>query len=246
MSSLQAFPHNGNLVVDSRSIAMDLGIQHRNLLVTIEKHLSVIQERFGQVAFETQTVVNSVGAVNESRIAYLTEAQATFVGTLSRNTDRVIAFKANLVQAFMAAKERFQTPSVSKQTLALPPHLEALEVAKSVRQIHDELSDIDPRLSQILIDRAMQTVQPLLASATQPEVKLSGCVEIAESLGFSVGKEQSTLGKAVAKAWRDAYGAEPQQLKRECGGAMRSLKVYPGDDPVIAATIREFYGERVE
>jgi prophage antirepressor-like protein len=125
----------------------------------------------------------------------------------------------------------------------LPPHQEAKEVAETIVYIQDYLAQTDPRLAQILIDRAMQTVQPLLMSSA-PEVKLSGSVEIAELLGLSVGKEQSTLGRTVAKAWRDAYGTEPQEVKRECGGAMRKLKVYPTDEPIVIAAIKEFYSDR--
>lgn len=125
----------------------------------------------------------------------------------------------------------------------LPPHIEARQVAESVVYIHENLGDVDPRLAQILIDRAMQTVTPLLPSSN-PEPKLSGAVEIAQSLGFNVGKEQSTLGKAIAKAWRNAYNADPQEVRRECGGAMRKLKVYPSDDPIVLATIKEFYSDR--
>lgn len=131
----------------------------------------------------------------------------------------------------------------AKEQPKLPPHQEVREVAETIVYVHENLSDIDPRLAQILIDRAMQTVQPLLPSA-EPTVKLAGAVEIAEGLGFSVGKEQSSLGKAVAKAWREAYETEPQEVKRECGGAMRKLKVYPSDDPVVVATIKEFYCDR--
>ena len=125
----------------------------------------------------------------------------------------------------------------------LPPHKEAEEVSECVLHIHENLADIDPRLAQILIDRAMQTVQPLaLPDVNKP--RLAGAVEIAEGLGFPVGKEQSSLGKAVAKSWRDAYESDPQESKRECGGAMRKLKVYPIGDPVVIATIKDFYAER--
>lgn len=164
-----------------------------------------------------------------------------------------LAFKSR-----KAAAERFQDwvfhevlPQIratgkydrTQEKPALPPHQEAKEVAETIVYIHEYLAGTDPRLAQILVDRAMQTVQPLLPSSTQ-EAKLSGAVELAGNLGFSVGKEQSTLGKAVAKAWRDAYGSDPQEVKRECGGAMRKLKVYPSDDPIVIATIKEFYADR--
>jgi phage regulator Rha-like protein len=69
--------HDGTLVVDSRLIAERLFIQHRNLLETLKKYQSEIEKAFGQVAFETETVTNSAGAVNETKFALLTEPQAT-------------------------------------------------------------------------------------------------------------------------------------------------------------------------
>ena len=132
-------------------------------------------------------------------------------------------------------------PTVRPQAPALPLHIEAREISECILAIHENLADIDPRFAQILMDRAMQTAMPLAIGPTEP--KLSGVVEMAEVLGYRVGKEQGTLGKEAAKAWRNAYGTEPQAVKRECGGAMRSLKVYPSDDPVIIATIKGFYSE---
>jgi hypothetical protein len=87
----------------------------------------------------------------------------------------------------------------------------------------------------------MQTVMPLgLPSA--PEPTLAGAVEIATGLGFKVGKEQSQLGKAVARAWREAGNGEPLKAKRECGGAMRPISVYPTNDPTVIVAIKTFYG----
>lgn len=126
----------------------------------------------------------------------------------------------------------------------LMPHEEALQVAQSVKGIHDTLADIDPRLAQVCIDRAMQTIpsyQPLLPTDSSI---LSGAVEIATNLGYKVGKEESQLGRAVAKAYRDAGLGEPQSVKRECGGAFRSMKVYPASEPVVIAVIHDFYKRR--
>ena len=126
---------------------------------------------------------------------------------------------------------------------ALPPHQEAREVAETIVYIHEHLAKTDVRLAQILIDRAMQTVQPIPAfPGASP--RMAGAVEIAERLGFKVGKEQTTLGRVAAKAWRLAHKAEPLVSERECGGAMRPLKVYPMDDPAVIKAIREYYQAR--
>jgi hypothetical protein len=130
---------------------------------------------------------------------------------------------------------------VASAPTQLPYHKEALEVSECIVGIHDNLGNLDPRLAQILIDRAMQTVMPV-ALPGAPEPSLAGAVEIATGLGFRVGREQSSLGKAVAKAWREATGTEPQKAKRECGGAMRNISVYPINDPAVVVAIKTFYG----
>ena len=140
----------------------------------------------------------------------------------------------------------FEDWLMKKQASApkLMPHEEALQVAQSVKGIHDTLADIDPRLAQICIDRAMQTIpayQPLLSGDSSV---LSGAVEIATNLGYKVGKEESQLGRAVAKAYRDSGLGEPQSAKRECGGGFRAMKVYPGNEPVVITAIHEFYEKR--
>ncbi|BAY23918.1 2OG-Fe(II) oxygenase [Calothrix sp. NIES-2100] len=101
---LSVVEHSGVLVVDSRLIAEDLGIQHKNFLATLDKYIDEIEEDWGQVAFETETVTNSVGASNSVKYALLTEPQATLLMTYSRNTERVRQCKRHLVKAFEKAK----------------------------------------------------------------------------------------------------------------------------------------------
>ena len=103
-TDITAFSRGGELVVDSRLIAERLGIKHENFMQTIKKHGYRIEKRFGQFRFETGTVRNSVGAVNETIYVLLTEPQATALMTFSRNTEEVIECKLDLVQAFEKAK----------------------------------------------------------------------------------------------------------------------------------------------
>lgn len=119
MSNLTVIEMQGSLVVDSRLIAQDLGIKHKNLFQNIRNHQTAI-EYFGQLMFETETVKNSVGASNEQAFCYLNEEQATFVMTLSRNTPKVIKCKQNLVKAFSEAKKLINDKFVPTcQTMAL-------------------------------------------------------------------------------------------------------------------------------
>ncbi len=104
MSNLSVIEYNGQNVVDSRLIAEELGIEHKNFLATIRKYETEVME-FGHLAFETRTVQNSVGAVNKEVFCYLNEQQSTFLMTLSRNTPKVVGCKKALVEAFSKAKQ---------------------------------------------------------------------------------------------------------------------------------------------
>ena len=106
MNNLIAIVNQGDtLVVDSRLIAERLGVGHsdwyRNIVL---KYQTETEQAFGHLRFESGTVTNSVGAVNTVKFALLTEDQATFLMTLSRNTPEVVACKATLVKSFSEAK----------------------------------------------------------------------------------------------------------------------------------------------
>ena len=96
---------DGKVVVDSRLIARELGIKHKNFLATIDKYREEIEEDWGQFAFKTETVTNSVGASNTAKYALLTEPQATLLMTYSKNTEKVRICKRKLVKAFESAKQ---------------------------------------------------------------------------------------------------------------------------------------------
>lgn len=151
--------------------------------------------------------------------------------------------KGKQIRLYFLECEKIAITATQTPVLA-PRHPEeaAKSVADAIDFVHQKISSRDPRIAQILIDHAMRGID-VLALPAKPQ--LSGCVEIANRLGYKVGKEESTLGKHVAKCWREAYnGTEPQIAERECGGAMRGLKLYPIDDPVVIAAIKEFYSKR--
>lgn len=95
---------DGELLVDSRLVAEILDIQHKNVLANINKYLTLIEE-LGQLTFSACTVTNSVGARNTVNFVMLNEDQATFLMTLSNNTEAVIKAKFSLVRSFSAAKK---------------------------------------------------------------------------------------------------------------------------------------------
>lgn len=92
--AIEIVSQNDCLVVDSRLIADELGIEHRTLMQTIKKYLTEIQE-FGVVAFDNATVINSVGARNTAIFCYLNETQAQIIISKSRN-----GLKPNAIDKF--------------------------------------------------------------------------------------------------------------------------------------------------
>jgi phage regulator Rha-like protein len=110
MSTLSVQDRNGVLVADSRLIALELGIQHKNFLATIEKYNPVMASNpeMQPVAFEARVVKRPQGGTYEERMAWLNEAQATFIMTLSRNTEQVVKCKLALSIAFDKAKKVIQ------------------------------------------------------------------------------------------------------------------------------------------
>jgi hypothetical protein len=104
MTALEIFEHDGELVVDSRLIAERLGIEHRSFLENIDTYQTQIEQAFGVLRFQTAKPISPSGG-RPARYALLNEDQATFLMTLSRNTDEVIVLKIELVQKFSKAKQ---------------------------------------------------------------------------------------------------------------------------------------------
>lgn len=114
---------DNQLFVDSRQVAKVLGIEHESFFTTIKKYTSDLSD-FGHLRFEIGTVTNSVGAINKTNYALLNEDQATFLGTLSKNTRQVVTFKKILVKLFSSAKQKLSNPQNIKSPTS---YLEALE-----------------------------------------------------------------------------------------------------------------------
>jgi Phage regulatory protein Rha (Phage_pRha) len=102
MSDFIVSQHSDNvLVVDSRLISQELGIEHGNFMETIKKYQKQAEQAFGILRFETGEIK---GRGQPEKYCLLTEEQATFYMTLSRNTPEVVELKIKLVKAFSEAK----------------------------------------------------------------------------------------------------------------------------------------------
>jgi phage regulator Rha-like protein len=119
------------LVVDSRLVAQGLDINHKSFLDTVRKYKSLIQQRFGVLAFETAKLPEGSQGGRPEKFAWLTEDQAIFLMTLSRNTDQVVECKASLVEAFKNARESQPSIPQSYAQALLEAGRIALELEKA-------------------------------------------------------------------------------------------------------------------
>jgi len=123
-------------VVDSRLIAEALDIKHPNLMLTVHKYQPEI-ESFGSLLFETRVKKKKVGTTRQ-KFCYLNENQAIFIGTLSRNTQKVVVFKAQLVRSFAQARNKAE---------------EALSPAQVLLKTVQQMVDLEQRMKLIEHDR---------------------------------------------------------------------------------------------
>lgn len=105
MADLEILDDAGQLLVDSRLIAPRLRIEHRSFFQTLVDYQFQIEQAFGVLRFQNAKPPRGSKGGRPSRYALLTEDQATFLMTLSRNSPEVVQCKIDLVQAFARAKE---------------------------------------------------------------------------------------------------------------------------------------------
>ena len=112
---LEVINKNEVLVVDSRLVAEELGIQHKSFKDNITKHKEKL-ESLADIEFEPDEVASNNRLYKETtaknadgtggEVYYLlTEEQSLFLMTLSANTNEVIEAKYNLIKAFKKAKK---------------------------------------------------------------------------------------------------------------------------------------------
>jgi len=120
---------NSTLVVDSRLIASELGIQHKNVKELIKTYQADF-EGFGQVAFETQA-----GDVRYAETFYLlNEDQCYLLLTFVKNTPEARQAKVNLVKAFKVAREKVVQPQLPSDYLSALKALVSAEEAKLIAE----------------------------------------------------------------------------------------------------------------
>jgi len=109
-----------DMTVDSVTVAEQCGIEHRAALQLLKTHGPKLQSKFGPIAFEMRkgSPLAHGGFAKSTRIAHLTEDQATAFITLFQNTEKVVDFKFALVAAFSDAKRRLRNSPMTDEQIS--------------------------------------------------------------------------------------------------------------------------------
>ncbi|UHC84457.1 Rha family transcriptional regulator [Pseudomonas sp. NIBR-H-19] len=103
-SDITLTQYKGEPRVDSRLLAEQLDNKHKNSMALIERYLGKFNE-FGLLPFQTEAVKTPESrGIKHLKFALLNEDQAFFLLALSRNNDRVVDLKADLIMAFREAR----------------------------------------------------------------------------------------------------------------------------------------------
>ncbi|MGH2415286.1 MAG: Rha family transcriptional regulator, partial [Microcystaceae cyanobacterium] len=131
MPNLTVRERDGVLVVDSRLVAVELGVNHGDWLKNVLlKYQQEIEQEFGVIGFANGKPFKSPKGGRPERFAWLTEEQATVLMTYSRNTDQVRRCKRQLVKAFSEAKQVIPAQAQEIERLKLE-----LELAKTQERL---------------------------------------------------------------------------------------------------------------
>ena len=100
---------NGEPLASTEVIAKGVGVQHKNVLSLVRNHAGLLAE-FGPLAFETRMgkPLRQGGFAKATEIAMLNERQTTLLLTLMRNSDKVSAFKVELIREFYRMRDALQ------------------------------------------------------------------------------------------------------------------------------------------
>lgn len=191
---IQIEEKNGVQMVESRVIALELNIQHKNLVETIRTYQGEIESAFGRVAFETAPL-QTAGGIQGSTVAYLTEDQAIFIATLSRNSEQVVRFKARLVQAFQSAKRLAQqlTAPMSDEELF------AMALQKSAKLLEAKDNQIKMLAHESEMKDLVIQAQAPLADYAKMITETKGASYRVTSIAAEVGLSGTTLNKILLK-----------------------------------------------
>lgn len=144
----------GEARVDSRVLARQLGTKHQNTFELIKRY-AVKLKRFGHLLFQTENGARPQGGGKAERFALLNEDQCYFLLTLTRNSERVVDLKSDLIMAFREARDR--TSVTDAQYLPLYHAMHA-EVATLAQRAKESGSTTPERIFHINANKALNSV----------------------------------------------------------------------------------------
>ena len=200
------------LVVDSRLVAENLGIDHSSFFRTVKKYQTKIEQRFSLIRFEIEAVKKQgQRGVKYHEFAWLTEDHALFLMTLSRNTDQVVECKANLVTAFSKARQIIpvqgdRIKELELQNSILEKQLALRQIDNTMLQLHGERVVLALRgMSDQIIEK-----ETVVTEVVDPDKGTSTKILTAEQLRRAIkdrtGQDVKTMKSftdALRKAGRD-------------------------------------------
>jgi phage regulator Rha-like protein len=101
-------PYNGEPRASTKLIAEGFGVEHRSVIKLVQTYLSDFIE-FGNIpgtsgkkSIKLDSISNAIydGGKRQETILFLNEEQATFLGTLMRNSEKSVPFKKMLVRDY--------------------------------------------------------------------------------------------------------------------------------------------------
>lgn len=135
---------DGEPRIDSRIVANELGVAHKNARALIDNYLDEFQE-FALLPFETEAVKREgERGIKHENFYLLNEDQTYFLMTLVRNTDEAVALKKRLVKAFA----QFRT-AANPLEIAPKPSIEIETLRAQLSACHTELLRIKPLFGKL-------------------------------------------------------------------------------------------------
>ncbi|WP_052672511.1 Rha family transcriptional regulator [Aliterella atlantica] len=228
---------DGLLLVDSRLVADELGIQHKNFLATIEKYNPLMASNpvMGAVAFETREFQTKQGNVSYERWAWLTELQATFIMTLSRNTEQVVNCKLALAVAFEKAKQVIKQviPAQSQEIERLKLELQVAQAQATAAQSQERLMQATNAIAALhgsgLVELVLGKADAIVTRTEVVEKTVAVDAKtgrvLAQSDGMTIGYLTKRLGfKNNEQTWQWLNSV---QLGKDSGAWSRELTAHP-------------------
>lgn len=134
---------DGEPRIDSRLVATELGVDHKNTRELVDNYLTHFEE-LGVLPFETAKPLHGSAGGRPEKFYLLNEDQTYFLMTLVRNTDEAVALKKRLVKAFA----QFRLAS-NPLELAPRPSLEIETLRAQLAACHTELLRLKPMLGKL-------------------------------------------------------------------------------------------------